>query len=590
MSLDRVLVVFLSLVLLVTLVPVGLVLERRTAEAIERRTHEDMAVMPRLLEARHASEMSRFMMYAREIASTPGLADAVERGDRAEAERLAESAGAALGVAGLLVTKDLEAWLGDDPGSGLVNATRAGEMPVEVVAEGPVALMVALAPLLAGTNWVGAAGSVVPLDRAEAGLLAGLSRADVVIVTADGRVAASSREGAAEEALLASLGGRTVGVGEVWEFRADGRRHLVASAHAGAVAVHFLRDLEAELAVLPVLRRIALLGGVSAMLLALLVGGLLSGTLVGPVRTLATAADRVAAGDFAAPLPRTRIREFRRVTDAFSAMRRALAQRVTELERANEALAARERRLTELQTELIRRDRLATAGQLVGQLAHEVRNPVANVRNCLELLSRRTADDDARELIELATDELLRMHELAERVLDLHRPAPRGQQVSDVAAVAHNVAALMRLSLPGEVGIHVTGPRSISAAIPPDTLKQILMTLLQNASEAMAGEGAVEIRVDGSGSSAAVEVTDTGPGIPEDVLPRIFDPFFTTKDGVQGVGLGLFVAEALLRSHGARVVASNMQPRGARFRIELPVPGSSLARGQAAAGLAAART
>jgi two-component system NtrC family sensor kinase len=314
-----------------------------------------------------------------------------------------------------------------------------------------------------------------------------------------------------------------------------------------------------------------MLSGVGALVLALLLGGLLSGTLVRPASTLAAAADGLAAGDFDAPLPETRILEFDRVTQAFSTMRRALAQRLTELEDANRELASREQRLTELQTELIRRDRLATAGQLVGQLAHEVRNPVANVRNCLELLNRRMVDDDARELIELATDELLRMHELAERVLDLHRPAPREQQSCDAAAVARNAAALMRLSLPEAVGIQVTGARSQEAAIPPDTLKQVLMTLLENASEAMAGSGGTELRIEGTARLAVIEVTDTGPGIPDDVLPRIFDPFFTTKDGVQGVGLGLFVAEGLVRSQGGRIVASNTRPHGARFRIELPV-------------------
>jgi len=68
-----------------------------------------------------------------------------------------------------------------------------------------------------------------------------------------------------------------------------------------------------------------------------------------------------------------------------------------------------------------------------------------------------------------------------------------------------------------------------------------------------------------------LEVVDRGPGIPEDVLPNIFDPFFTTKDAVTGVGLGLSVADGLVRRHGGRLEGANNEDGvGARFRIEMP--------------------
>jgi two-component system C4-dicarboxylate transport sensor histidine kinase DctB len=67
-----------------------------------------------------------------------------------------------------------------------------------------------------------------------------------------------------------------------------------------------------------------------------------------------------------------------------------------------------------------------------------------------------------------------------------------------------------------------------------------------------------------------VDVADDGPGIPADVLPRIFDPFFTTKGAVHGVGLGLFVAEGLVRTAGGRLTATNRAAGGAQFHLELP--------------------
>jgi len=80
----------------------------------------------------------------------------------------------------------------------------------------------------------------------------------------------------------------------------------------------------------------------------------------------------------------------------------------------------------------------------------------------------------------------------------------------------------------------------------------------------------IRIDVQRNGETVAIRVTDNGPGIPRAALPRIFDPFFTTKESVQGVGLGLFVAEGTIRAAGGRLTAINRAEGGAEFRIELP--------------------
>src|SRR6185503_18764721 len=123
---------------------------------------------------------------------------------------------------------------------------------------------------------------------------------------------------------------------------------------------------------------------------------------------LAEAANAMARGSFDAPLPTSRIDEVARVADQFREMRMALDRQMSELREANEALADRNERLGALQADLMQRDRLAASGRLVGQLAHEIRNPVANLRNLLELIRRRSADQpNVVELAELAIDELL---------------------------------------------------------------------------------------------------------------------------------------------------------------------------------------
>ncbi len=237
----------------------------------------------------------------------------------------------------------------------------------------------------------------------------------------------------------------------------------------------------------------------------------------------------------------------------------------------NRELEDRQERLAKLQGELIQRERLAAAGRLVTHLAHEIRNPIASVRNCLELLRRRVGDDvESTHLADMAVDELLRMHELAEQMLETRRPAEPDSSC-EVAAVANEVAALVDAG-PANADQRVTVVGSPArAAMSPEALKQVLFNLVLNAREASNGRGPVEILVKEADERVRIEVLDRGQGIDEEALPRIFDPFFTTKAKVHGVGLGLFTAEATVRTYGGRISAENRDDGpGARFTIDVP--------------------
>ncbi len=293
----------------------------------------------------------------------------------------------------------------------------------------------------------------------------------------------------------------------------------------------------------------------------------------------------MAGGAFDAPLPESRIDEVARIAEQFQVMRSTLARQMKELRDANDTLADRNARLTTLQADLMQRDRLAATGRLVGQLAHEIRNPVANLRNLLELIRRRVEQDPtAIDYTELAIDELLRMHELAEQMLDLNRPRDPGAQRCDAVAVARDVARLAIAGAPdGDLAIDVQprGGGEIRAAMSPDALKQVLVNLVQNAVEAVRGAGnaatrlAIDVR--STETSVVLTVMDNGPGVPQPLRGRVFDPFFTTKNEVDGVGLGLFVAEGLVRSAGGRLTVQDRPDgaSGAMFTIELTREGTA---------------
>jgi signal transduction histidine kinase len=159
-------------------------------------------------------------------------------------------------------------------------------------------------------------------------------------------------------------------------------------------------------------------------------------------------------------------------------------------------------------------------------------------------------------------------------MLDLHRPRARGDGTCDAAAVARETVQLVRAGAmePGNVSFAATG--DTRATIPPDDLKQVLLNLVLNAVEAAPEGSPVEIVASRSGDRVVLEVLDRGPGLDAATEGRIFDPFFTTKDDVQGVGLGLYTADGLVRSAGGTLSASNRAPGpGARFTVDLPAAG-----------------
>ena len=571
--------------LLAGIIPAGIALDRRLAAALDQRARDDLALAPHLFTDRAASTADALMMHAKDLAHLPGLAEAVASGDRLRAIRLVDDARASLGGGdAVLVGPGGDSWIGPPIDAALIARTRAGEMPVALSLSRTAINNVSIAPIGTDKQWAGAAGLVNPFDARAAEALSGLTRSAVVVIATNGATVTTLDTMSTRLILAESAAGRLAAT--PMEIPGTPRRLIAVSAPLGGVgAVVFARYLDDELAVLPQLRRVAAVCAVAALVLALILGAVFAARISKPVRELSTAAAAVERGEFTAPLPSSRVHEVQVMSMTFDSMRRALAARLEELRQANVELVDRNTRLTALQSDLMQRDRLGAAGRLVAQLAHEIRNPIASLRNCLELIRRRVENDpEALEFTDLAIDELLRMHELAEQMLDLNRPRDTGVQRCQPVIVAREVS---RLALAGverdALQISVSGDEMLEATMGPDALKQVLLNLVQNGREAYvgwankpAGPARVAIDVSRSNEEIRIEVTDNGPGIPETIISRIFDPFFTTKEAVHGVGLGLFVAEGLVRTAGGKIMVGNTPPsgdgrRGAWFRIELPV-------------------
>ena len=578
-SLRSALLGLVLVVVLVGLVPAGLILDRRLVSALEEGVRTDMASAPMVLRDRFENQAGARMMHAKEMASHPALAARLAAGDVSGASGFATGVASAFaGEEPLLVGSNGITVLGPAVPEELIDATREGGMPVVVVQTeyGPGTM--AVAPVTSAGRWAGAAGVWVPMGSEEADRLSALTRSDVLLEAPNRELAGYTGRAEPAMGLFALLAEQPLS-DEVREMELAGERYFVVSAELpGGARASFVRSMSEELAVVPTLRTAWATTIGLALVLALLAGVWFASRLARPVGALAGAAARISRGDFEASVEHSIVAEVDQVARAFEVMRDALAERIEELGAANRELEDRQERLSVLQAELVQRDRLSAASRLLAQLAHEVRNPVASVRNCLEILRRRVEGDaEASELADLAIDELLRMHELAEQMLDLHRPGSTEGEC-DAAAVANDVAAVVRVGLGGrEIEVSVHAPEPLEAEIPSDALKQVLLNLLQNAQDALGQSGSIDVRVEAVGPNVRIDVLDSGPGISDDALPQVFDPFFTTKADIRGVGLGLFTAAGIVRGHGGRIAAANRSDgRGARFTVEVPLLDSAL--------------
>ena len=568
MSLRRAVLLVVALVVVLSLLPVGVLVLRQVEESLDARMREDLLAAPRILDDRWSAVSDVRMMHARDLATATGLPDAVVGADTAMAERILLRGATGLPERPVLVDSAGGVVFGEaSPPPEIVERTREGEMPVEVVGREGRLHLLALAPVSDAGVWVGAAGGSTPLDDEEARTLAGLTRTDVVMMGPDGVVSGTSLASGSGDLAVGLLSlmqldtvARLEGAGAQW--------YATSGALPGGAKVFFLRDEASAFDLVRPIRSSIFGTTAIALLLALALGAAAAALVSRPVAALADAAEDLRGGGVDTPLPRSGLTEVQRLTAAFGEMRERLAGRLRDLESANEELAEGQRRLASMQAELVQRERRLAAGRMVSQLAHEIRNPIASIRNCLEVILRDVAGDpEAEDVTRTAIDELHRMHELTEQMLSMNRPGTEGDPEAVPLAVAADVGRLVSIGV--DAPLEVSGDEA-TVAVPKDGLKQVLLNLVLNAREASGG-GPVFVDVRGGVDRVVVSVTDEGPGIDEALLARIFDPFFTTKAEVQGVGLGLFVAEAIVRRHGGSIRAENRTDRsGARFVLDLP--------------------
>jgi signal transduction histidine kinase len=310
--------------------------------------------------------------------------------------------------------------------------------------------------------------------------------------------------------------------------------------------------------------------------------------VVRPVRELTRAAAAIAEGRYGETVPVRGDDEVALLSGTFNRMSVSMENAMREISDWNRLLETRveekKRELEEMHLRMIEVERLAAMGQVAAGIAHELNNPLSGMMGYSELGLELFRD---RKPESFTPQEVARMRGYFDNICGLTRRSR--DIILDMLKFARQPTEEFSLqSMNGLVGEtlsflesqlrqgNVTFRTEYADALPPFQgnalqMQQVFTNLVMNAAQAMPGGGVVTVRTRRSGERLEAEFTDTGSGIPPEIMRRIFDPFFTTKPVGEGTGLGLSVSRSIVMRHGGEISVASAPGKGSTFTVGLPV-------------------
>ncbi len=231
--------------------------------------------------------------------------------------------------------------------------------------------------------------------------------------------------------------------------------------------------------------------------------------------------------------------------------------------------------LRRTQEQLLHSEKLAAVGQLISGVAHELNNPLTAILGYSQLLgSSGEVGPRALAYSDKLYKQAQRTHRIVQNLLSFARQHKPERVPVRLNAVLEDTLALRDYDLRmGHIRVHL----ELAAELPevpadPHQLQQVFLNLINNAVDAIlesGTEGDIWVRTGSEAEQIFVELVDSGPGVKD--ASRVFDPFYTTKPVGKGTGLGLSICYGIITEHGGNILVQNQPPRGACFRIELPL-------------------
>ncbi|MCX7855638.1 MAG: GAF domain-containing protein, partial [Anaerolineae bacterium] len=240
-----------------------------------------------------------------------------------------------------------------------------------------------------------------------------------------------------------------------------------------------------------------------------------------------------------------------------------------------------------LQAQLEQQERLAAVGQLASGIAHDFNNLLTTTILYAQMaLDQPDLPPDLAQSLQGIIGESRQATQLVQQVLDFSRRAPMEVRPMDLAPFLKELTKVLERTIPESIHLRlVTGTGPFTVQGDPTRLRQAVVNMVLNARDAMPGGGEIRLGLSrltigpeekpplvgmGPGEWVCLEVTDTGTGIPPEVLPHIFEPFFTTKPRGLGTGLGLAQVYGIVQQHGGHIGVETEVGKGTAFRVYLP--------------------
>ncbi|MFC1829936.1 sensor histidine kinase [Thermodesulfobacteriota bacterium] len=286
--------------------------------------------------------------------------------------------------------------------------------------------------------------------------------------------------------------------------------------------------------------------------------------------------------------------EYNKLSKALNSMLKSISEDKKKLRQTVLYLEKANLDLKQAQKDIIRAEKLASVGRLSSGIAHEIGNPIGIIIGYLELIKQDDIpEDERREFIERAENEVNRVNRIIRQLLDLSRRSKEGLESVSVHGIIKEVIDVLKVQ-PGMPDIafqlNLTSEKNTVMA-DPHQLRQVFLNLVMNAADAIFSndekvKGKLVISSeeipgnvdDGGAHSPMIKIMfiDNGPGIPEGIIKDIFDPFYTTKEPGKGTGLGLSVSFMIIDGIGGKIKAESKEGRGTTMTIYLPlVPDTS---------------
>ncbi len=305
-----------------------------------------------------------------------------------------------------------------------------------------------------------------------------------------------------------------------------------------------------------------------------------------PIEDMLVQTQALAKGDLSARVRIASKDEIGELGHSFNNMADNLAQAQSELQEWGKTLEqkviVRTAEITEMQEQLLRSAKLASMGELVAGIAHEINNPLTGILMFASLSSKNPdIPEQVRDNLDLIVSETGRCAKIVRGLLEFARESiPEKKPDSINRIIELTLQLVSQQAIFQDIDVRYHGAENLpDLEVDADQIEQVFFNMFINAGQAMPTGGVLTIstRLAEEGKVIQIVIEDTGTGISKENLDRIFDPFFSTKSQ-KGFGLGLSVSYGIIKNHGGRVDVKSREGEGTRFTIYLPTDGNDLLR------------